>query len=78
MGGYPGGRGARFLLTDFGIAKVVDASRTMIGTRGYAAPEVMLRAEQTPKVDIYSQGATLVNCFLDPGPPTAKPWQEWH
>ena len=43
-------QGTRFLLTDFGIAKVVDTSRTMIGTPWYAALEVVRRnAEQTPK-----------------------------
>jgi serine/threonine protein kinase len=47
-----GSRGDKFLLTDFGIAKVVDTSRTFIGTQWYAAPEVILRKEQTPKVDI--------------------------
>ncbi|KAK3901399.1 kinase-like domain-containing protein [Staphylotrichum tortipilum] len=69
----------RFLLTDFGIAKVVDASRTAIGTRGYAAPEVIYQsAEQTPKVDIYSLGATLVNCLVEVKVTNATIWQEWH
>ncbi|KAI1080581.1 kinase-like domain-containing protein [Whalleya microplaca] len=42
--------GDKFLLTDFGIAKVVDDSRTMLGTRWFRAPEV----------DIYSLGVTVV------------------
>ena len=46
-------QGNKFLLTDFGIAKVVDTSRTMAGSKWYAAPEVRQNGEQTPKVDIY-------------------------
>lgn len=56
----------RFLLADFGIAMVMDESRTRIGTSWYAAPEVVDgTAEQTPKVDIYSLGMTVVECLVD-------------
>ncbi|KAJ9137663.1 Cell division control protein 15 [Pleurostoma richardsiae] len=57
-------RGGDFFLTDFGVAKFVDKSVTLMGTEWYAAPEVLLQyAEQTPEVDIYSLGATLVDCY---------------
>ncbi len=40
-----------FCVTNFGIAKVVDASSTQIGTQWYAAPEIIqLDGEQTPMV----------------------------
>lgn len=55
----------KFLLTDFGIAKVVDTSTTEIGTRPYRAPEIGLGREQTSKVDIYGLGATLVICLTE-------------
>ncbi|KAK3326541.1 kinase-like protein [Apodospora peruviana] len=80
---YEGNQGDKFLLTDFGIAKVVDKAMTMIGTPGYAAPEVFERgAKQTTKVDIYSFGVTLVECLVKPGDfshglTTSQP-QQWH
>lgn len=59
-------RGDKFLLTDFGVAKVVDASPSMAGTRWFAAPEVSSEnCEQTTKIDIYSLGATIVECFVN-------------
>ncbi|KAK4129993.1 kinase-like protein [Trichocladium antarcticum] len=78
-----GNQGDRFLLTDFGIAKVVDTSRTVIGTWQYVAPEVILgNAEQTPKVDIYSLGVTVVECLAEPKDVAGRPlqevyWQQW-
>ena len=78
-------RGNNFFLTDFGIAKLVDTSRTFIGTQWYAAPEVVQRSkEHTPKVDIYSLGATVVECLVDLNEEAAKRgaweenWQGWH
>ncbi|KAH8746080.1 kinase-like protein [Diaporthe sp. PMI_573] len=80
-----GSRGDKFLLTDFGIAKVVDASKTLIGTQWYAAPEVRQKLEQTPKVDIYSLGVTVVECLVElpnEGGRRAiwdwQDWQDWH
>jgi len=76
-------RGDKFLLTDFGIAKVVDTSKTMVGSRWYVAPEVLLNGEQTPKVDIYGLGITLVEC-LNKLPSEAermsiwRHWEYWH
>ncbi|CAJ2508217.1 Uu.00g094030.m01.CDS01 [Anthostomella pinea] len=51
-------------LTDFGIAKVVDTSHTVIGTTWYMAPEVLENREQTPKVDIWGLGLTVVECLV--------------
>jgi serine/threonine protein kinase len=72
-----------FLLTDFGIAKFVDTSRTITGTPWYMAPEVRQNGEQTPKVDIYGLGATVVEC-LEKLPSEAdrratwQHWLQWH
>ncbi|KAK3333601.1 kinase-like protein [Cercophora scortea] len=80
---YQGSQADKFLLTDFGIAKVADTSRTMLGTKWYAAPEVQSGGEQTPKVDIYELGATVVECLVRL-PDEAKRsemmqhWSQWH
>jgi serine/threonine protein kinase len=57
-------RGNNFFLTDFGIAKVVNTSKTIIGTKWYIAPEVLEGGKQTPKVDIWGLGVTLVECLV--------------
>ncbi|KAK3943176.1 hypothetical protein QBC46DRAFT_225390, partial [Diplogelasinospora grovesii] len=55
-------QGDKFLLTDFGIAKVVDTSRTMIGTQWYAAPvECLVELEDAKE-----------------RPPWGVYWQQWH
>ena len=50
-------------LTDFGIARLVDAATTTTGsvraTIGYAAPEVLGGETATPASDVYGLGATL-------------------
>ena len=50
-------------LTDFGIARLVDAGTTTTGsvraTIGYAAPEVLGGEPATPATDVYGLGATL-------------------
>ncbi|CZR52893.1 uncharacterized protein PAC_02770 [Phialocephala subalpina] len=76
-------QGDKFLLTDFGIAKVVDTSRTMAGSRWYVAPEVRHNGEQTPKVDIYGLGITFVECLVKLPPEaerevTWQHWEQWH
>lgn len=68
-------RGDKFFLTDFGIAKVIDTSSTCVGTMWYAAPEVCYNREQTPKVDIYSLGVTVVECLV--GLPTKERPRTW-
>jgi len=57
-------QGDKFLLTDFGIAKVVDMSTTIVGTEWYMAPEVPFSGEQTTKVDIFGLGATVSECLV--------------
>jgi len=80
-----GSQGDKFLLTDFGIAKVVDTLKTLIGTTWYTAPKVQQKLKQTPKVDIYSLGVTVVECLV--GLPNEEgrraiwdwqDWQDWH
>ena len=73
-------RGENFFLTDFGIAKVLDTSRTYVGTDSYIAPEVRMNGDQTPKVDIYSLGATIVECLEEFPHQGERPaaWEQWH
>ncbi|KAG8428361.1 hypothetical protein J3459_003994 [Metarhizium acridum] len=56
-------QGDRFLLTDFGIAKTVDTSDTLVGTERYMAPEVGSGGGQTTKVDIWGLGVTVTECL---------------
>lgn len=52
-------------LLDFGLAELVDAAqsrtgkRTIVGTPGYMAPEILLGASATPQSDIYALGLIL-------------------
>lgn len=46
-------------VTDFGFAKVSDASHDAKGTYGYLAPEQAKGLEPTPRADIYSAGLIL-------------------
>ncbi|KAJ4285049.1 hypothetical protein NW764_000339 [Fusarium oxysporum] len=43
-------RGGNFFLIDFGIAKAVDASNTVVGTGSYMAPEVGRTGSRRPKL----------------------------
>jgi hypothetical protein len=60
------GPGGRALLTDFGIARLLDDSllhtRTgfTVGTACYLAPEQVLGEHLTPAVDLYSLGLVLI------------------
>ena len=73
-------RGENFYLADFGIAKAIDSSRTLIGTDDYIAPELRLRGDQTTKVDIYALGATIIECMEGFPDKTERPatWELWH
>ena len=54
--------GDRFLLADFGLARMADghtASTTAMGTPGYAAPEVWSGQWRDPRSDAFSLGALL-------------------
>ncbi|KND86533.1 Cell division control protein 15 [Tolypocladium ophioglossoides CBS 100239] len=72
-------QGDKFLLADFGIAKVVDTSRTMAGTEWYMASEIWLNGEQTAKVDIYALGATYIECLVELPPQAERRvrWPQW-
>lgn len=75
-------QGDKFLLTDFGIAKAVDTSRTMVGTARYMAPEIWLNGDQTAKIDIYALGATYIECVVELPPQAERRarwphWQQW-
>ncbi|KAK3366661.1 kinase-like domain-containing protein [Lasiosphaeria ovina] len=71
-------QGGKFLLTDFGIAKVVDISRTKVGTEWYATPEVWQNGEQTPKIDIHGLGVTVVECLARLAPEGERQLQGRH
>ena len=55
-------KGGRILLTDFGIARTLDASTSTmagIGTAAYMAPELVRGEDPTPQTDIYALGVVL-------------------
>lgn len=54
--------GENFYLCDFGFAKYVNNTNSCVGTDWYRAPEVTNRKTQSTKVDIYSLGATILEC----------------
>ncbi|KAF4637559.1 hypothetical protein G7Y89_g541 [Cudoniella acicularis] len=56
-------QGDKFLLTDFGIAKVVDTSRTIAGSKWYVAPEVRQNEELPPEAEREV---------------TWQHWEQWH
>jgi serine/threonine protein kinase len=72
-------RGGNFFLTDFGIANAVDTSNTIVGTGWYMAPEVRENRKQTPKVDIWGLGVTVVECLehLEPEHERRRQFPEW-
>jgi serine/threonine protein kinase len=59
-------------LTDFGIARLLDATttvtRTIHATVAYAAPEVLLGRPATAAADVYGLGATLHACLAGSPP----------
>jgi hypothetical protein len=59
-------------LTDFGIARLLDATTTMTrtihATVAYAAPEVLLGQPATAAADVYGLGATLHACLAGAPP----------
>jgi serine/threonine protein kinase len=54
--------GNKFFLTDFGIAKFIDESNTIVGTQWYMAPEILAKRDHTPRVDIWGLGVTVLEC----------------
>jgi len=68
-------------LVDFGIAQPHDATSLtqtglVLGTRRYAAPEVMEGKPATPRSDLYSCGIVLRHC-LGEGPSSMRSVVEW-
>ena len=62
------GRDGRVRLTDFGIARLVDAARVTatgltVGTAGYLSPEQVTGAHVGPPSDVYSLGLVLLECL---------------
>jgi len=62
----------RFKLTDFGIARLTDASRTrtgiILGTPSYMSPEQLSASKVSGQTDIYSLGVTMYH-LLTGAPP---------
>jgi serine/threonine protein kinase len=67
----------RIYLVDFGLARLLQPSqgkeRISLGSPGYAAPEHYDPAQSSPRLDIYSLGATL-HRMLTGADPSAAPY----
>ena len=68
-------------LTDFGIARALDAATrststdSYLGTAYYSSPEQLKGEKVTPKSDVYSLGATLYHAAVGGPPFTGDPLQ---
>ena len=62
------GDDGRVRLTDFGIARLVDAAKVTatgmtVGTASYLSPEQVLGQRVTPAADVYALGLVLLECL---------------
>lgn len=60
--------GGRALIADFGVARLVDATRVTatgatVGTAAYLAPEQVLGERPGPPADVYALGLVLLECL---------------
>ena len=81
------GRGGSIKLTDFGIARLVDAARVtstglMVGTASYLAPEQVTGQPVGPSVDVYALGLLLLETLTGQreydGPPVEAAMARLH
>ena len=62
------GEPLRAKVTDFGIARIADATRltvtgAMVGTAAYLSPEQAMGSPLSPATDVYSLGLVLLECI---------------
>lgn len=75
-------RQGRCKVTDFGLVHIDDPNdpfqftHKAVGSPLFMAPEMILRREQTPAVDVYSLGATLFCALTGRAPYTGKSIEE--
>jgi serine/threonine protein kinase len=77
------GESTEIRLTDFGIARVLDAAglttpHAVIGTPYYMAPETISGGDAAPPADVYALGVTLYELVCGHTPYTGEPFAVLH